>query len=405
MADRDEQVDSLESARKNVSGAVRMGADAARTAKTVSKAAAKAGAGNITGAAKDVLKDPQTMKMIIVLALIPALILTGTMIMFLYALPTTIFEGVCSYFDHVEEIWAEDAYAGGNDTFWSGIWAAVKTGGSLAEEAVTDTARNIWNGLKGLFGFNAAADENGGYGGNDLTDGMELHVTQQEEAERSTLEKKIETAMDKIEAREGNIKAAIQRRSGDISSAVANVYADDYDQFYVVINITTEELSKSAAVDLLSLCTVQEGASLNEISLSSFMKWLGWYNSANTSTSYFNLSDILSNVEIKTWRGTFLPQYLVEQRKQEIEMFGEEKTDFDRYRCAAIDFLIVVDCPNMSDIIIERDVVEAGEDEEGNAIYETVGTAYVNIRIYPRNASSLVSAVGLWNGDLTEAQH
>lgn len=405
MAGKDEQSNSLESAQRNINSAVRMGADTARAAKTVSKAAAKAGTGNVAGAAKDMLKDPQTMRTIIILILVPALILTGTMVMFLYALPTTIFEGVCSYFDRVAETWAEGAYAGGNDAFWSGIWAVVKTGGSLAEEAVTDVARSIWDGLKGMFGFHASEDENGGFGGNDLTDGMELHVTQQEEAERSTLEKKIETAMEKMKAREENIKSAIQRRSGDISTAVTDVYGEAYDQFYVVINITTEELSKSAAVDLLSLYTVQEGASLNEISLSSFMKWLGWYNSTNTSTSYFSLSDILSDVAIKTLRGTFLPQYLVEQRKQEIEMFGMEKTDFDQHRCAAIDFLLIVDCPNMSDIIIESDVVEAGEDEEGNTIYETVGTAYVNIRIYPRNASSLISAVGLWEGDLTEDQH
>lgn len=62
MDDRNEKVsDSVE---RDIQGAVKMGADAARTAKTLGKAAAHAAAGDVAGAAAEVVKDPETLKKI-----------------------------------------------------------------------------------------------------------------------------------------------------------------------------------------------------------------------------------------------------------------------------------------------------------------------------------------------------
>ena len=71
MDDRNEKVsDSVE---RDIQGAVKMGADAARTAKTLGKAAAHAAAGDVAGAAAEVVKDPETLKKILLILLIPVI--------------------------------------------------------------------------------------------------------------------------------------------------------------------------------------------------------------------------------------------------------------------------------------------------------------------------------------------
>lgn len=90
MDDRNEKVsDSVE---RDIQGAVKMGADAARTAKTLGKAAAHAAAGDVAGAAAEVVKDPETLKKILLILLIPVISFVLITTMFLYALPTIPFE-------------------------------------------------------------------------------------------------------------------------------------------------------------------------------------------------------------------------------------------------------------------------------------------------------------------------
>lgn len=74
-----------------------MGADAARTAKTLGKAAAHAAAGDVAGAAAEVVKDPETLKKILLILLIPVISFVLITTMFLYALPISIYEGVSTY--------------------------------------------------------------------------------------------------------------------------------------------------------------------------------------------------------------------------------------------------------------------------------------------------------------------
>lgn len=70
MADSNQE-NTLESAQRDISNAVKMGANAAKTAKTVGKVAAQAASGNVAGAAVTLLKDPQTLKKILIIALLP----------------------------------------------------------------------------------------------------------------------------------------------------------------------------------------------------------------------------------------------------------------------------------------------------------------------------------------------
>ena len=77
---------ALDSARRDVGNAVKMGKDAAKTAKTVGKAAAQAASGNVVGAAVTALKDPAVVRIMLLVFLFPVILLVTVIIFFLYAL-------------------------------------------------------------------------------------------------------------------------------------------------------------------------------------------------------------------------------------------------------------------------------------------------------------------------------
>ena len=196
MDDRNEKVsDSVE---RDIQGAVKMGADAARTAKTLGKAAAHAAAGDVAGAAAEVVKDPETLKKILLILLIPVISFVLITTMFLYALPISIYEGVSTYFSDIEEQWESDVYGSDKSTFVAGVEATLKAGVRLSGEglsrigdAVSGWFRSIWNGLQSWFTKDDAVDDESDI----LTeDGYELYVTMNEANEKTTLDEKVSAA-------------------------------------------------------------------------------------------------------------------------------------------------------------------------------------------------------------------
>lgn len=404
MSEREAQKSTGESAKEDISGAIRMGSSAARTAKTLSKAAAEAAAGNVAGAATTVLKDPETMKKILILILIPILCFAMLGVFFLYALPISIFEGVSSYFDEIAEEWKQDVYEGGDDVTFQALFATIRIGGKI----VGDFFGGIWDGIAGLFTKDA-----GGDAGSEIDimceNAAELQVTQIEASEKQVLQNKMNACIKKIDARATEIEDCINKEKGSITSAVESHFNanGEYDSFSVQVQVSKNSMSQDGALQLLSLFTVQQGASIENLKLSDLMRWLGWYDSRDTGKTTFDLSGMGVACELNTWNGTFLPQYLVEQRKQEIHEYGAEKTDFESLSCAAVDMLLVVDCPYISEIPVQKSVVYdtvKGPDGEEVAVEKTVGTAFVNISIMPRSAASLSNLAGLWDGGLSEEQ-
>lgn len=402
--DRRADMDTVESAQRDISSAIRMGKNTARSAKNLSKAAAKAASGNLVGAAVDVLKDKETMKRVLILLLIPILCFAMLGTFFLYALPVSIFEGVVSYFDGIAEQWNQLVYDGGGSIEFKKFTATIRIGGQI----VADAFGSIWDGVKSL--FTAESGDDTGSTEDLVSDSaIELKVTQEEDAEKQTLLNKVNACIRKIDARAATIEKAISAQNGAIESAVASHFKSSggYDYFYVQTSITKNAMSQEGAIQLLSLYTVQTGASLQEMKLSDLMRWLGYYDSWDTGKTTFSLGGLGISCETKTWNGTFIPQYLYEQRKQEIHEYDAEKTDFDSMSCAAVDMLLVVDCPQMSEIPVQKSTIyetHTNADGEEVTVAKTVGTAYLNINIMPRSAASLSNLAGLWNGGLGETQ-
>ena len=431
METQQKQNNSVDSPADEAKGALILGKEAAQAVKSVSKAAAMAASQNYVGSALALLKDPETAKKILIIVLVPILLFSMLSVFFLYALPTLIFEAVISFFDEVSERWREVTYAGGGNVFWQGVWATIKTGGDI----VGDIATGLWNSLKRL--FTTESGEDTGAANDTLTDnGMELQIVQdgpnyvealfnpralKEGAEYLTLVRKINACVDKISSREATIQAAISGQTAQIQDAVNVAYSADYDHFNTTVCVSTEPMSQSGAIQLLCLYTVQTNASLQGLKLSDFMKWLGW-NGMDLGTTSFALGDLGISCAVKTWKGEFLPQYLMEQRKQEREMSGsgETFTDFSQYMCPAVDLVLVVDCPNLSEIPIARSYIEVPYgvvDDEGEPVIdeetgeqvtelreESVGNATVNITVRTRGINSLAQLAGLWTGPLSQEQ-
>ena len=214
MDDRNEKVsDSVE---RDIQGAVKMGADAARTAKTLGKAAAHAAAGDVAGAMRQIMNPAFnvgmwdgtadiTLPYIKGYLLIPVISFVLITTMFLYALPISIYEGVSTYFADIEEQWESDVYGSDKSTFVAGVEATLKAGVRLSGEglsrigdAVSGWFRSIWNGLQSWFTKDDAVDDESDI----LTeDGYELYVTMNEANEKTTLDEKVSAAQKKLDKR------------------------------------------------------------------------------------------------------------------------------------------------------------------------------------------------------------
>ena len=408
MAGNDATMSTADSAQRDVQSAIKMGQDTARTAKTVAKVASQAAAGNFAGAAVDLLKDPETVKKILLILLIPVLFVALLTVFFLHALPTVVYEAVVSFFSELGENWRQGTY--GDDS--GVIWAGIKSSISVAGDAISDVAASIWNGLVSLFTSDGGDDISDGTD-TLTTDGIELHVTQDEAAQKETLERKIAACILKIERRQEQIKKAIQAQTGNIQSYFATKYAGVYDEWGgTTVDIHTLAIPKPEAIKLLSIYTVMTEASTADLKLSDFMQWLGYYSEFTSQDISFDLGGHGINGTVTTWQGTFMPQYLVEQRLNEIDEFGEEKTNFTSYSCAAVDMLLIVDCPNFSTLtptVTEEKRMVTDEDaeplEDGSQpqteITVLVGRMTVPIVIRARSVDSLSKEViGFWDGKL-----
>lgn len=419
------QQNTLDSAKKDVSSAVKMGAEAARTAKTVGKVAAQAAAGNVAGAAVTLLKDPKTVRNLLLIILVPIIFFACILVVFLYALPTAIFEAVTSYVDQVKEYWEQGVYSSEGGIFVAGFLQTIKTGGKIIGDAISSVGNllsDAWNGLVSWF----TADSSSGDEGARVDDNIEelddeaLHVTQDETAETNTLLAKVDACKQKISLRQSQIKEAIQAKQGEIDQIFRNKFAGTYDVWGgTTLNILAPEVSQSEAIRLLSAYTVIEGASLQDMRLSDFLKWLGYYREFTGNHTVFNLGGDTLYVEpaVKTWCGTFMPQYLVEQRNQDIEARIQEadangetydkdairadvKKEYEQYQGPATDLLLTVDCQDFTTVPPIYTIVST---EDGGSYI--VCSVSITITIGTRSVNDLASnVIGFWSGSLNSSQ-
>lgn len=408
MANPDADRSMVDSAAHDISNAVKMGKDTARAAKTISKAAGQAASGNFVGAGISLLKDPETMKKLIIFILISAIALSTITVMFLYALPIAIFETIMTYVAQIKTMYSEALYSGTGSIVMRDINATLKVGGKI----ISDVAKGLWSGVKALFGKRADQPDEETPGAEFDSNDTELHVTQEEAAERGALLRKVDLCIEKVSARENQISKAIKQKRKAIVQAVTDAKSAGFDVFEVRVDVTASPITQTEAIQLLSLYTVQKGASLQDMAVADMLQYLGW-QPAFAGTTSFEISDYGVEARVKKWTGTFLPQYLEEQKKQ----LKDQKlnTDFmERQGAAATDFLLYVSAPRMDDIQVLAEYLTREEEvfdpETGEPTGEVVeieyvkGLAIVNIDIRSRPISRLSALAGLWSDALPKQE-
>lgn len=388
------------SAAKNANASARQGAmnisqQSAQRAASMSRAAESMSSRGPFSAALKLAKATPVGRTVLSVVLIACLIFVSLFtVVFTYALPTSIFETAQTY---VEEFEAE-AYASDGEIHWAKFVAGIKVAGSMVGDALSEIGDKIMSWITG--DDNSANKDNDG---KDIetssSDAQELRVTQQEEAEKATLTDKIEATQKKVNTRTEDVCDAVRGTKSEIKKAVEEHYNADgkYDDFDVTVTATPYRLSKEGAVAIMGLYMVQEGGSLDDVKLSSLMKWLGYYDGFESERLEFNV--LGADCKVKTWQGTFLPQYLHEQKDQEEDMYKKAKTEFADYQTAAADLIIEADVPEMEELsVFETEVT----DEDGNVT--TVGRVTVNIKVQPRELEDIADLMGMWIGDLNKRQ-
>lgn len=360
--------DSADSAAK---GTVRIGAAAAQTAKTLTKASAKAASGNFAGAAVDVVKNPESLKVFVAVILVFALFLVMICTLFLYALPTEMFEVITEFFAQIKNGFLEHLYSSEYGSIPASVVPAFL---ASTKDALVDLAQSAWSSFKNIFSSSSYKDSSSTYAADSdkfTSAADEFQVTFVEDSQKETLWNKIDATKQKLQYRMEEAGEAIVK-SRQIQDAVYNVWWNDDD--YVsseedtdygkkiiqckyggcTVNYYASSISDMNAARLLCIYTAMAEGSLQDMRLYDYLKWLGYAPGYLFPSARRNSAVVSQNgfsVSIPLWKGTCIPQYMYEQKEIEEHLYGAPLVDYEStYGAAVADILMVIDLPDVSGI-------------------------------------------------------
>lgn len=409
--------------KKKKMDAVKKGAKGAKAAKDIAEGASVGGvAGAIIGALAN--KDIRNFLIGIVASL--SIIIVAV----LYALPTSGFEAAESFFGHLKTKWEESVYT---------------SAGNIQLAKFSSAGKVVVEGIKELGDIREIAKSIANDPTDELSDSaQELLAAQFETAQKESIEKKLAVAKKKVNKRAQDIESALRHNEGDISGAIEKEVNKNgkYRNVSVNLNVDRYSLSRDGTFAVAGLYMVQDAASLNRIELTSFAKWLGWYGGKDAKEGpqkkpkkpAFTIAGV--KVQVKPWYGTYLPQYLHEQRDQETHMLsgiakgadlpmppsrakfmapikGGVKehvvqpnelgtaTDYNELMAPAVDSILTVDGTEKSDWNIREEVIR---DEETGEVIAIDATVDVNLIVRPRDLPDIAKIMGLWQDDLGKDQ-
>ena len=134
--------DSQKTISNDVSSAARAGVSAARTAISVGKAAGKAAAGDVAGAAIELAKDENIRKIILVIVCISFFL----NVVIFFAVPLALYEGIIGISQVIAEKWEEVKYSYNDGNFFSAC-SAIFNGSIDTLKEIGGAIANIWNSV------------------------------------------------------------------------------------------------------------------------------------------------------------------------------------------------------------------------------------------------------------------
>ena len=352
--------------------AVKVARDTAKAAQAVGKAAAKAAQGRYAEAALDLLKNETTRKIIVILALVPALLLVFAMM----ALPSMLFGTIMEFLNNVAEAISN---------FFEAIGEWFEGVATYFQDLLVDFATTVAKSICNLLGIPTAVDDEGeeddvnsmsaeelleeyvddneayvmykGDSGTSTTEERAAAINNGDDAVYDTLDMKLKFTRKKLKYRMKEIRSAVYGVSyyreaygdtvegekairyvlrkwlWDSPTEKAQIFRDA-DMHKIIINVSMQDYDQEAAIQLLSLYTVMTGADPRDVELLTLVNWLGYKeqlyavgNDGPATTAdgklhvmqieVFNDGGYVLTAEIQGLGGTFMPSYLVEQLQQE----------------------------------------------------------------------------------------
>ena len=359
-----------------------MSADTAHNMKTLAKAGAKAAAQDYIGAAVEVAKDPKLIKRIIAIILIPVLVFAVMSVLFLYSLPTMIFEAVATWFSAEAELFRQTRYDGQAST---ALGALAHAAGAVIKDvavqlwgAIANTVSSLWDNVTEVTGKSVDSSDTKALREADFE--TEMSVTSIEEAETNTLWAKLHALQDKFDTRldsfdtdqpDGQrIVRAIRNAtvfampsSDDVDYYGYNKYDPDYCTLthhyilggYDISYSKGGRVSDAQAARIMSSYTSITGANITDLRLSDFQRWLGWNYGTNDKYKY---TENGITVKVSAWNGTSMPAYLYDIGQYQkdwiklLEGTDDAKNFWNGYEKengrALVDFFVVLHLPNVS---------------------------------------------------------
>lgn len=310
--------------------------------KAAQKAAAKAAAGNYAGAALEVLKDENFRQAVAVVVII-SLLFT---IAIYFAAPMALYAAIIAakdWMNQKSEQFDEIYYSGTSGrvaSFFKAIWGVLTQ--NPDEENIVDGVQDTTAGTDD----NPTEDDFQLIGARDPYSRVYLRKL-------NAIEAKVNARQEQVINAIKNTTPLTQMFQNKFDSEVKPLYAGRDDISDVIFDGATVEvrsvpISKRAAAYLLMLYSTQLEEDPEEVKVSSLLQWLG-YNAGGGRTMSFYLGENRNVTgSISAWKGTFIPQYMVDEAKA---IGGDALVTYqEQYGCSVVDYLLVINCQNASQV-------------------------------------------------------
>lgn len=349
--------DSQKTMSNDITSAARAGASAARTAISVGKAAGKAAAGDVAGAAIELAKDENIRKIILVIVCISFFL----NVVIFFAVPLALYEGIIGISQVIAEKWEEVKYSYNDGNFFSAC-SAIFNGSIDTLKEIGGAIANIWNSVFASQTKNDEVDTDK----DPLTDN-DMKVLGDDSSSKEVYEKKITACINKFDARAGQIEKSITASASGSRTDTSTINGYIYQNLFLLekerlesledtgtvsyggveASISKIGLSKREAVNLIALYSTLYNTSDSNVKPYALLKWLGYYDNGEGEAISFTVGNAVS-CSVPAWKGDFMPAYLVQ------ESLDNPDGDYERYKAPATDVMLMVssvDFDNMEPVI------------------------------------------------------
>ena len=277
----------------NEKSAAQKAAETARAVAGAAKAATKAIAGDVVGAAKEFIKNPK----ILLVILAPFLVLIFLFVGIAMMIGTGIWAAAENITSSYSENYAEELEKAGIESGGSAFYL-YNSGSDVMGSAIVDTIKGVFTSIKDHFvdGEDATNTEldpegEGKYSSQDMEDTVEAIVN--DKAMMAAVRTRLDMIKTRVAQRGEQIKEVAMSQYepeiiGNMAADIASRIEDNPFLYAGIGNVTFDidtscfELTDLQALKILCAYSVQHDADITEVDMWDLMDYLGWYGISST---------------------------------------------------------------------------------------------------------------------------